>query len=94
MKSHEPQLRSKRIFEFLKREITATSLPQHWNDALHISSRRGIYTVIKHVIDIKISCERSKLVSLKIHQRKDSIYLLLIVAFLMMIMILEYDVTS
>ena len=34
MKSHEPQFRSKRIFESLKHEITATSLPQHWNDVL------------------------------------------------------------
>ena len=39
MKSYEPQFRSNRIFESLKREITATSLPQHWNDALHTSSR-------------------------------------------------------
>ena len=37
-KSYEPQFRSKRIFEFLKCKITATSLPQHWNDALHNSS--------------------------------------------------------
>ena len=39
-----------RIFESLKREITATSLPQHWNDALHTSSRWGTDAVIKHVI--------------------------------------------
>ena len=31
MKSYEPQFRSKGIFESLKHEITATSLPQHWN---------------------------------------------------------------
>ena len=39
MKSYEPQFRSKRIFESLKHEITTTSLPQHWNDVLHNSSR-------------------------------------------------------
>ena len=41
MKSYEPQFRSKRIFKSLKREITATSLPQHWNDILHTSSPVG-----------------------------------------------------
>ena len=65
IKSYEPQFRSKRIFESLKHEITATSLPQHWNDALRISSRWGIDSVIKHVTDIEISCEKSKLVSLR-----------------------------
>ena len=54
-----------RIFESLKREITATSLPQHWNDALHTSSRWGTDAVIKHVTDIEISSEKSKLVSHK-----------------------------
>ena len=39
IKSYETQLRSKWIFESLKREITITSLPQNWNDALHNSSR-------------------------------------------------------
>ena len=82
MKSYEPQFRSKRIFESLKHEITATSLPQHWNDVLHNSSRWETDSVIKHVTDIEISCEKSKLVSL------------LIIGFLMMIMILEYSVTS
>ena len=38
MKSYEPQFRAKWTFQSLKREITATSLPQHWNDALHTSS--------------------------------------------------------
>ena len=33
MKSYEPQFRLKRIFESLKRKMTATSLPQHWNRA-------------------------------------------------------------
>ena len=50
---------SKRIFESLKREITATSLPQYWNDALHTSSRCGTAAFIKHVTDIEISCEKS-----------------------------------
>ena len=50
MKSYEPQFRSKRIFESLKREITATSLPQHWNDAW------GTDAVIKHATDNEISC--------------------------------------
>ena len=57
MKSYEPQFRSKRIFESLKREITATSLPQHWNDALHTSSCWGTDAIIKHVTDIEISWE-------------------------------------
>ena len=48
MKSYEPQFRSKRIFESLKREITATSLPQYWNDGLHTSSHWETDTVIKH----------------------------------------------
>ena len=64
MKSYASQFRSKRIFESLKREITATSLPQCWNDVLHNSSRWGTVAVIKHVTDIEISCEKSKLVSL------------------------------
>ena len=65
MKSYEPQFRSKRIFESLKHEITATSLPQHWNDVLHNSSRWETDSVIKHVTDIEISCEKSKLVNLR-----------------------------
>ena len=48
-----------------KREITATSLPQHWNDVLHTSSSWETDAVIKHVTDIEISCEKSKLVSLR-----------------------------
>ena len=92
MKSYEPQFRSKRIFESLKREITAAYLRQHWNDALHTSSRWRIDAVIKHVTDIEISCEKNQnLSTIEIHQRKDSIRLLLSVAFLMMI--LEYGVT-
>ena len=62
MKSYEPQIRSKRIFESFKREITATSLPQHWINVLHTSSRWETDAVIKHVTDIEISCEKSKLV--------------------------------
>ena len=53
--------------------------------------------VIKHVTDIEMSCEKNqKLSALEIQQRKDSIFVLLIVGFLMMIMImiLEYGVTS
>ena len=65
IKSYEPQFGSKRIFEYLKREITATSSPQHWKDALHNSSRWRTDAVIKHVTDIEISCEKSKLVSLR-----------------------------
>ena len=65
MKSYESQFRSKRIFESLKREITAISLAQHWNDALHTLLRWGTDAVIKHVTDIEISCEKSKLVSLR-----------------------------
>ena len=79
-----------RIFESLKREITATSLPQHWNDVLHNSSRWETDAVIKHVTDIEISCEKSYMPALGIHQRKDCPCLLLIIGFLMMIMILEY----
>ena len=56
--------RSKRIFESLKREITATSSPQHWNDVLHTYSRWETDAVIKHVTDIEISCEKSKLISI------------------------------
>ena len=59
MKSYEPQFRSKGIFESLKHEITATSLPQQWNDVLHNSSRWEIDSVIKHVTDFEISCEKS-----------------------------------
>ena len=55
MKSYEPQFRSQRIFESLKHEITAISLPQHWNDLLHNSSRWETDSVIKHVIDIEKS---------------------------------------
>ena len=58
MKSYEPQFRSTRIFESLKREITATSLPQHWNDVLHTSSCWETDAVIQHVTDIEISCEK------------------------------------
>ena len=77
----------------LKREITATSLPKHWNDALHTSSRWGIDAVIKHVTDIEISCEKNQnLSTFEIHQRRDSIRLLLSVALL--IITLEYGVTS
>ena len=56
------QFRSKRIFESLIHEITATSLPHHWNDALHTSSRWETDAVIK--TDIEISSKKSKLVSL------------------------------
>ena len=38
IKSYGPQLRSKLMFESLKREITETTLPHHWKDTLHISS--------------------------------------------------------
>ena len=93
MKSYEPQFRSKRIFESLKREITATSSPQHWNDMLHTSSRWETDSVIKHVTDIEISCEKFKLVSLR-NPPKKGLCLLLIIGFLMMITILEYGVTS
>ena len=73
-RSYECQYRSKRIFESLKREITTTSLPQHWNDALHTSSRRGTDAVIKYVTYIEISCEKNQNLSAsEIHQRKDSI---------------------
>ena len=71
MKSYEPQFRSRRIFESLKHEITATSLPQHWNDVLHNSSRWGTDSVIKHVTDIEISYEKSKLVSLRSPPKKE-----------------------
>ena len=69
MKFYEPQFKSKRIFKSLKREITVTYL-QHWNDALHTSSRWETNAVIKHVTDIEISCEKSKLVSLRNPQKK------------------------
>ena len=67
MKSYEPQFRSKRIFESLKREITVTSLPQQWNDVLHTSSRWGTGAVITHLTDnyIEIFSKTSKLVSLR-----------------------------
>ena len=65
MKSYEPHFRSKRIFDYLKRDLTATSLSQHCNDALHTSSRWGTDAVIKHMTAIEISCENSKLVSLR-----------------------------
>ena len=72
MKSYEPQFRSKRIFESLKREITATSLPQHWNGVLHTFSLWETDSVIKHVTDIEIiSCEKSKLVSLRNPPKKE-----------------------
>ena len=48
----------------MKRKITATYLPQHWNDALHTSSRLGTDAGIKHVTDIEISFEKLKFVSL------------------------------
>ena len=62
-----------RIFESLKREITATSLLQPWNDALHTFSRWGTDAVVKHVTNIEISCEKSKLVSLR-NPRKKGLY--------------------
>ena len=65
MKSYEPQFRSKLIFKSLKHKITARSLPQHWNDALHTSSHWRTDAVIKYVTDIEISCEKSKLVSFR-----------------------------
>ena len=73
MKSYEPQFRSKRIVESLKREITY--LTQHWNDVLHTSSRWGTDAVIKHVTDIETSCEKSKLVSLR-NPPKKGLYML------------------
>ena len=94
MKSYEPQFRSKMIFESLKREITASSLPQHWNDALHTSSCWGTDAVIKQVTGLKYPVKNQNLSAFGIHQRKDCIGLLLIIGFLVMIMILEYDVTS
>ena len=51
------------FFESLKHKITTTSLPQHWNDVLHNSSRWESDSVIKHVTDIEISCKKSKLIS-------------------------------
>ena len=47
----------------MKHEITAAALTQHWNDALHTSSHWGTDAVIKHVTDVDMSCEKSKLVS-------------------------------
>ena len=44
------------IFLDIKHEITATYLPQHWNDVLHTSSRWGTDAVIKHGTHIKICC--------------------------------------
>ena len=70
MKSYGPQFWSKRIFKSLKHEITATSVPQHWNDVLHNSSRWETDSVIKHVTDIEISCEKSKLASLRNSPKK------------------------
>ena len=61
---------------------------------LHTSSRWETEAVIKHETDIEISCEKSKLVGLRNPPKKDCIGLLLIIGFLMMIMILEYGVTS
>ena len=55
--------------------ITSTSLPQHWNDALHTFSRWGTDAVIKYVTDIEISCEKSKLVSLR-NPTKKGFYML------------------
>ena len=65
IKSYGPQFRSKRIFEYFKREITASSLPRHWHDMLHTSSRWETDVVIQHVTDIEISCEKSKHISLR-----------------------------
>ena len=64
-----------RIFESLKREVTATSSPQHWNDVVYTSSRWEIDAVINHVTDIEISCEKSKLVSLR-NPPKKGLYIL------------------
>ena len=55
---------------FLKRELTETSLPQHWKDALHTSSCWGTDSFIKHVTDIEISSKESKLVSLRSPPKK------------------------
>ena len=63
------------IFESLKPEIRATSLLQHWNDALHTSSRWGIDVVIKRVTDIEISYKKSKQVSLR-NTPKKGLYML------------------
>ena len=60
-----PQFRSTRSLESLKHEITATSLPQYWNDVLHTSSRCRTVAVIKHVTDIEIFSKESILVSLR-----------------------------
>ena len=48
------------FFYSLKREITATSLLQHWNDALHTSTCWGTDAVIKHMTNIEISYEKIK----------------------------------
>ena len=45
IKSYDCQFRLKRIFESLKCKITDISLSQHWNNALHTSSRWGTDTV-------------------------------------------------
>ena len=50
------------------------SLPQHWNDVLHTSSRWETDAVIKHVTDIEISCEKSKLVSLRYPPKTEFVY--------------------
>ena len=49
MKSYEPQFRSKRIFESLKRKITATSLPQHWN-VVTCSRLSGLFQLTQSLI--------------------------------------------
>ena len=59
IKSYEPQFRSKLNFESLKREITTTSL-QHWNDALHTSSRWRTDAIIKHATDCEIFSKQIK----------------------------------
>ena len=54
IKSYEPQFWSKWMFESFKREISETSLLQHWKDALHTSSCCGTDAFIYHVADIEI----------------------------------------
>ena len=71
IKYYEPQFRSTRIFEFLKREITETYLPQHWNNAFHTSSHWGRDAVIKHVTNIYIFSKESKIVSLRSPTQKE-----------------------
>ena len=82
------------FFESLKHKITTTSLPQHWNDVLHNSSRWETDTVIKHVTDIEISCKKSKLISHRNPPKKGLYRIAFDYWFLMMIIILEYGVTS